>query len=479
MCSALAAGVLALAPVGAYAFQLGGGSSSGVAQPAAPIQVQQPVINSSTFQGSETTDKATDGVLDLTLADAIARGLKHNLGLILTSQSTLSSRGSQLEQLQSLLPTVTGKITESVQQTDLQALGLRGEGFPAIIGPYGYTDLRASLKWSLLDLSSLQNYLASKHNFAASKLSAADARDMVVLTVGNAYLLCIADKSRIDSVQAQVDTSKVSLDQAVSNHQAGTAPLLDELRARVDYQTQEQTLISTKNTYEKDKIALARAIGLPLEQKFELTDQEPYAALDPVDADAAVKQALGARQDLAAAQEQQTAAEQARHAATYERLPVISFSGDYGAIGVNVGNSRSTFDATGSLDIPIFEEAKLRGDAQSAQSQLNQAKAKLSDKQGQIGADVRDSLLDMESAAKQVEVARSNVELAKEALSEAQQRYKAGVSDNLAVSQALQAMAQADDQYVSSLYQHNVAKLSLARALGVADQKYQVYLGGK
>ncbi|MFT4111740.1 TolC family protein [Silvibacterium sp.] len=475
----LTAGVLALAPSGAYAFQLGGGGGGGVVQPSSPIQIQQPVINSQTYQGSETTDKATDVVLDLTLADAVARGLKHNLGLILTTQSTTSSHGSQLEELQSLLPTVTGKITESVQQTDLQALGLRGEGFPAIIGPYGYTDLRASLKWSLLDLSSLQNYLASKHNFAASKLSATDARDMVVLTVGNAYLLCIADKSRIDSVQAQVDTSKVSLDQAVSNHQAGTAPLLDELRARVDYQTQEQTLISTKNTYEKDKIALARVIGLPLEQKFQLVDQEPYAALDHVEADDAVKQALGARQDLAAAKEQQTAAEHARHAATDERLPVISFSGDYGDIGVNVGTSRSTFDATGSIDFPIFEEAKLRGDAKTAQSQLEQAKAKASDMQGQIGADVRDSLLDLESAAKQVEVARSNVELAKEALSEAQQRYKAGVSDNLAVSQALQSMAQADDQYVSSLYQHNVAKLSLARALGVADQKYQVYLGGK
>lgn len=478
-CSLAIAAALAIAPNGAYAFQFGSSSGGGVVQPSTPIQVQQPTINSTTFQGSETTDKATDGVLGLTLSDAIARGLKHNLGLILTGQTATTARGEQLENLQALLPTVTGKITESVQQTDLQALGLRGAGFPAVIGPYGYTDLRASLSWSLLDLSSLQNYLAAKHNFAASKLSASDAKDMVVLTVGNAYLLCIADKSRIDSVQAQVDTSKVSLDQAVSNHQAGTAPLLDELRARVDYQTQEQTLISTTNTFEKDKIALARAIGLPLEQKFELVDHEPYAALDGVDPQTAVKQALDARQDLAASKEMTSAAESARHAATYERIPTVKFTGDYGDIGVNVGNSRSTFDATGAVDFPVFEEAKLRGDAKSAQSQLEQAKAKQSDMQGQISADVRDSLLDLESAAKSVEVARSNVDLAKEALSEAQQRYKAGVSDNLAVSQALQSMAQADDQYVSSLYQHNVAKLSLARALGVADQKYQVYLGGK
>jgi outer membrane protein TolC len=477
--SLAAAAVAAVSCPQALAFQFGGSSSGGVVQPAAPIQVTQPQINSTTYQGSETTEKATNGTLPLSLEDAIARGLKHNLGLILTSQSVQNAHGTQLQELQALLPTLTGNIKESVGETNLQALGLRGTGFPVIIGPYGSTDIRATLKWSLLDLSALQNYLSAKHNFEGSKLSAVDARDLVVLTVGNAYLTCIADKARIDSAQAQVDTSKVSLDQAVANHQAGTAPLLDELRARVDYQTQQQTLISSQNQFDKDKIALARAIGLPLEQKYTLSDQAPYAPLDNLNADDAVKQALASRNDLKAMQEQVNAAERSRKAATDERLPTISFTGDYGDIGVNVLHSHGTGNATGSLDVPIFEEAKLRGDAKQSQSQLDQERAKLSDIQGQIGADVRDSILDIQSAAKQVEVAHSNVDLAREALSEAQQRYQAGVSDNLAVSQALQSLAQADDQYVSSLYQHNIAKLSLARALGVADQKYQVYVGGK
>jgi outer membrane protein TolC len=453
--------------------------SGGVVQPQAPIQVTQPQINSDTYKGSQVQQAATPGVLDLSLDDAIARGLKYNLGLILTSQSTLTARGSQLQELQSLLPTVTGKLTEAVQQTNLQALGLRGSSFPAIIGPYGYTDLRGTLKWSLVDLSSLQNYLASKHNFESSQLSVTDARDMVVLTVGNAYLLCIADEGLIEAAQAQVDTSKVSLDQAVANHQAGTSPLLDELRARVDYQTQQQTLISSTNQYEKDKIALARAIGLSLEQKFRLTDQAPYAPLDNLNADAAVNQAIASRYDLKAMQEQVVAAEHSRKAATAERYPAISFDGDYGDIGVNFGNSHGTGNATGSIDFPIFEEAKLRGDAKQAQSQLDQKRAQLSDLKGQISADVRDSILDIQAAAKQVEVARSNTELAKEALSEAQERYKAGVSDNLAVSQALQSVAQADNQYVGSLYQHNIAKLSLARAMGVAVSSYKTYVGGK
>jgi outer membrane protein TolC len=244
-------------------------------------------------------------------------------------------------------------------------------------------------------------------------------------------------------------------------------------------QTQQQTLISTTNQYDKDRIALARAIGLPLEQKYELTDQAPYSALDDVDADTAVKQALEARSDLKALSEQVEGAEQSRLAARAERYPTLSFEGDYGDIGVNVSHSHGTGDATGTLSVPLFEEAKLRGDAEMAQSQLDQKKAQLNDIRGQISADIRDSLLDIHSAQQLVEVAHSNVQLASEALSEAQQRYAAGVSDNLSVSQAEQSLAQANDQYVLSLYQHNVAKLELARALGVAEKNYKQYVGGK
>jgi len=453
--------------------------SSGTSSIPSPYQIPTPQQGGSGYQGSVVEDKPVDGVLPLSLDDAIQRGLKFNLGYILSNQNTLAANGSRLGELQALLPTVSASLKESVQQVNLAAEGLRIPGFPTIIGPFGYTDLRASLSWSLINVASLRNYLASKHNFQSSKLSVDDARDMVVLTVGNAYLLVVADKSRIDSAQAQVDTSKVSLDQAVQNHQAGTAPLLDELRARVDYQTQQQTLINAQNTYEKDKIALARAIGLPLEQKYSLTDQAPYAALDNVDPDTAVQQALASRNDLKAMEEQLKSAQQARSAATAERYPTINFTGDYGDIGVNFGNSHGTGDATGSIDIPVLEEGKLRGDARQAQAQLETKRAQFSDIHGQISADVRDSILDIRAAEKQVEVSRSNVELAKEALSEAQQRYAAGVSDNLAVSQAQQSVAQANDQYVDSLYAHNIAKLSLARALGVAEKNYKSYVGGK
>jgi outer membrane protein TolC len=338
--------------------------------------------------------------------------------------------------------------------------------------------LRATLSWSLVDVASLRNYLAARHNFAAATLSAQDARDMVVLTVGNAYLLALADETQVSSVEAQVATAKVSLDQAVANHDAGTAPLLDELRARVDYQSLEQQLIVARNALDKDKLALARTIGLPLEQKFTLADKAPYAAFDQIDVEAAIREAHANRKDLAALVEQTKAAEQQRKAATANRLPTFTFNGDYGDIGVNVAHSHGTGDAAGAISVPLFKEFALRGEAETAQARLDTSKAQLSDKGAQVDADVRDALLDIESAQKQVGVTQSSVALANEELKEAQERYASGVSDNLAVSQAQQSVAQANDQYVASLYRHNVAKLSLARALG-AGASYKNYLGGK
>jgi outer membrane protein TolC len=430
------------------------------------------------FQGSVAAGEASAQAIDLSLDEAIQRGLKANLGIILSGTQTAAARGERLSQLQSLLPAVDASAKETEMQVDLPAEGFRIPGFPTMIGPFGYTDVRASLSWSLIDVASLRNYLAARHNFAAAQLSAQDAREMVVLVVGNAYLLALADETRVASVEAQVATAKISLDQAVANHQAGTAPLLDELRARVDYQSLEQQLIAARNALEKDKLALARTIGLPLAQSFNLSDKAPYAAFDQLDVEATIRQAHANRKDLAAIVEQTKAAEEQRKAATAERLPTLKFNGDYGDIGATLSHSHGTGDATGTLSAPLFEEFALRGEAQVAQAQQDTAQARLSDKNAQVDADVRDALLDIASTGKLVEVARSSVELANEALSEAQQRYANGVSDNLAVSQAEQSVAQANDQYVTSLYRHNVAKLSLARALG-AGENYKSYLGGK
>lgn len=431
------------------------------------------------FQGSVVEGKATGSVMDLSLDEAIRRGLRNNLGIILQNSAQKNAGGQRLEELQALLPTVTGSASVEVQQVNLAAFGLKFPGLNPIVGPFQVVDFRAYLTQNLVNVSALQNYIAAKHNFQSARLTAEDARNLVVLTVGNAYLLCVADAARIEAVNAELATSKVSLDQATAAHNAGTSPKLDVLRAQVDYQNEEQRLISTKNELAKDKLALARTIGLPLDQQFRLTDQVPYAALDHIDADTAFAQALAARKDLAASAEQVKAAKAEKTSAWASQLPVASFSGDYGDLGTTPAHSHGTFTATGKVSAPILQIAKTRGQEEVADAQYEQAKAKLADQIQQVNADVRDSLLDIQAAAKLVEATHSNVELANEALSDAQQRFHAGVSDNLAVSQAQAQTELANDQYISALYQHNIAKLSLARALGIAQTNYKTYLGGK
>ena len=457
--------------------QLNSGGTSGSSQSGSGQSGSQ--VSPDSFKGSVVSGTATAGVMDLSLDDAIQRGLKTNLGIILQSSSTLNANGQRLEQLQALLPTVTGSGSYTVEQVNLAAYGIKFPGIKQIIGPFQVEDFQASLSQSVFNLPALQNYLQAKHNFQSAKFSAEDAKDMVVLTVGNAYLLCIADAARVEAVKAEMATSKVSLDQAVAAHDAGTSPKLDVLRAQVDYQNEQQSLISTANQLAKDKLALARTIGLPLDQEFALTDTAPYAALDQVDPKKAFEQALKNRKDLKALDESLKAAAAQKKAAWEQQLPTADVTGFFGDQGTTLGHSHGVYTATGEVTAPILQIAKTKGDEQVAGAQYTQAEAKLSDQVQQVNQDIRSSILDIEAAVKLVEATKSNVDLATEALSESQQRFHEGISDNLPVSQAQSQFEQANDQYISALYQHNVAKLSLARALGVAQTSYKTYLGGK
>lgn len=484
-----------LGAAGAFAQTPGATGSSNAPGPTTPAQVrtmqgglqqlsapggQNPAApTDDSFQGSIVSGQATSGVMDLSLEDAIGRGLKQNLGLILQTTQQQNARGQVLEALQPLLPTVTGDASIEVEQVNLAAFGLKFPGLNPIIGPFQVVDFRAYLTQNLVNVPSLENYLAAKHNFQAAKLTAEDAREMVVLTVGNAYLLCIADAARIDAVNAELATAKVSLDQATASHDAGVSPRLDVLRAQVDYQNEQQSLISATNQLAKDKLALARAIGLPLDQQFRLSDTEPYSALDNLDPQTAFADALKARKDLAAMNEQVEAARNQKTAAWADQLPTAKVSGDYGDIGETLGHSHGSYTVTGKIEAPILQIAKTKGEEDVADANYQQSKDKLNDQVQQVNAEIRDAILDIQSAEKLVDAAKSNLDLANEALSEAQQRFHAGVADNLPVSQAQSQTEQANEQYIAALYQHNAAKLSLARAMGVAETHWKDYLGGK
>jgi outer membrane protein TolC len=306
------------------------------------------------------------------------------------------------------------------------------------------------------------------------------ARGEVVQQVATAYLHAIAAASEIDNAGALERQDQVQLDNVRAAHLAGTAANLDELRARVQLQTQQQALINAENIFEKAKIALNRQIGLAPEQKIQLTEAAPYSELAAITIENAKQQAYNNRQDYQSMKQQIVAAELERKAVKHERMPTLSFTGNYGVIGIAGGNYHDMFTAMGTLSIPVFQEATFRGNRDVAVAQVDELTAQMADLRSRIDQQLRDSLLDLQTAAELVRVAHSNVDLATKTLEQTTDRFQAGIDDNLPVVQAQSTLAQAQTQYVNSVFQFNQAKLGLARNLGIVDTQYKTYIqGGK
>ena len=446
--------------------------------PAASIQVTSP-LNQSPYSGSVPQGTAKPEVVSLTFQDAIDLGLKNNLGVLLQSYNTIAARGQKWKELSELLPNVTGRISENAAQQNLAAEGLRFPGFPTFVGPFGFSDARVYLSQSILNLKALNRERGAAENERAAQFSYKDARDLVVLATGNAYLQALSGAARVETAEAQLQTAQSLYGKATDQQNAGLSPAIDTLRAQVEFQNRQQQLIVARNDFAKQKLALVRAIGLPVGQEIALVSKAPYDALTKFGIEASLQRAYASRSDYLAAAQQVRAAEYYRRGATAEYFPTIDATADYGDLGVNFGNSHGTFTVAGRLNIPIFQGGKVHADVLQSEATLRQARAQLDNLRGQIEYEVRTALLDIEAADQQVQVARSSVDLAEQTLTQARDRFSAGVTDNLEVVEAQQTVAAAHESYISSLYAHNLAKIELVRAMGYAEQGVRQYLKSK
>lgn len=455
--------------------QLGGTAAAPVPVPTAGMAS----TGQNPFLGGRPTGKATPGVLPLSLSDALSQGLRQNLGLILGEQGVQSAAGARLTALSGLLPNVAGRVTPERQVVNLAAYGFPlPPGTNPLIGPFNVFDARVSVTQTVFDWSAIQSARAGGEALAAAKLSFKDTRDMVVFVVANLYLQTVMAASQIEAAQAQVTTSQALYTRAVDMKTSGVVPAIEVLRAQVQLQAQQQRLIFFENEFAKRKLALARAIGLPLDQRYDLTDKVPYAALEPLSFEAALNQAYQSRADLQAAAAQVRAAEDTRSAARGQLLPSVRVTADAGKIGQTVASAMGTWTVVAGVRVPIFEGGAVRGRVEQASAALEQQRAQFEDLRVRVEYDVRAAFLDLKAADDRVRVARGAIDLANQQLTQAQDRFAAGVASNIEVVQAQEAVATASDNYISSLYAHNVAKISLARALGVAEAQAGRFLGG-
>jgi outer membrane protein TolC len=418
----------------------------------------------------------------LSLREAVDRALAYNLGTTGISLAVQQAEGQSRVVRSALMPNLNGGLTETIQQNNLAAQGLRisipipGIHFPTVVGPFNYFDLRARLSQTIADYSAISNYKASLETLHANEFLAKDARDLVVLAAGGAYLQALAAKARVEAARAQLATAHITTDQTGQQRAAGLLAQIDLNRSEVQEMTQQQRLVSLENDFAKQKIILARITGLPPNDKFELTDDVPFAASVPITEDDAVKAALAQRPDIRAAEAQIKAADRTRMAARAERLPSLALNADYGVIGTNPAQSHGTFSVTGTLRIPIWQGGRTEGDIEQANAALDLRKAELEDLKSRAESEVRNAFLDLQAATSQVEVARRNLDVTKETFTLTQQRFDAGVTNSLEVSQAQSAIASAELDVINSVFAHNVAKLSLARAQGNAAETVAQFL---
>lgn len=438
----------------------------------APVIRQGPQI---LFGGSIPSGPATAEQLDLSLREAIQRGLRYSLATLTSADLNESTVAERRRMLSAMLPKLYAGVTQVSSQIDLVAFGLSVPGFPPIVGPFGYQNARAYLSQTVYDRSSQQNLKSADETLKAAKLTGDEARNLVVQAVSNAYVAVLAANARVDAITAEVNTADALFTRATDNKAAGTIPAIEVLRAEVQLKREQQRLLAEKNNVEKAKLVLARAVGFAPGQKFRVTGTFTFESLS-VDMDGLLKEAYAKRADYLGAQANVKAAEFAVESAKAESRPTVAVDADYGLLGNTLAESHGTFSITAGVRIPIYSGGKNQSDIAQAEALLHNRQHAVDELRARIEFEIRTALLDLQSAADQVTVAKRNVELAAQTLDQAKDRFAAGVASNIEVVEAQQAVAQANEDHIASMNAHTSAKIALAAALGAAETEVPRFL---
>ena len=422
----------------------------------------------------------TPASVSLTLADCIRLGLRNNLGTLLADESTQEARARRVAALAQLMPNVTGRVQQSSTQVNLAAFGFAGfPGVSRIVGPFSVFDMRASVTQPVLNLRSLNGARATAETVRATGIEYQDARDTVAAVVAALYLDALAGAGRITSAEARVATAQALFDQAREFKASGVVPGIDVLRAEVQLSAQRQRLISLQSDSEIRKLHLARAIGLRANTALRLADPMPTGESGSLPSiDEAVGLALNSRMDYRSLEARAKAAQYRLKAATAGRMPSVNLNGDYGIIGKRPDNSHGTFTAAISLSVPLFDGNRVKAEEQEVASELARLHDQVAELRGRIEFEIREAHLNLRAAAEQLTVARGAHDLARLQEEQARDRFAAGVTSNLEVVQAQESVAATDENLISSLLAGNLAKASLARAIGSSEKYILTFLAG-
>jgi outer membrane protein TolC len=459
-------------------------SSAGPVPLPQPVRSQPLAVPPGSFLGGIPTGERSDAVERISIVSAISRALEHNLGVLTAQQSLGKAQGARWRALADLLPNVNGRVDETRQTINLAAFGFGGGAgspfgdIPTIVGPFNVFDARVSLTQSVLDFGALNAVRAESHNVQAARLMFRSARDYVIHVAGILYVQALAASARAEAATTQQETARALHQQALDLKEGGIIAGIDVLRAEVQLSSQMQRSTIAANEFEKAKLQLARVIGLPLGQAFELDPALPDLPASDMSVDAAVAVAYQTRPDYKAALERISAAEANRRSIVGDALPSVKVDANYGEIGLSPADARATYAVSGAVSVPIFNGGRTRGRLLEADADIRNRRAEAEDLKASIYYEVRAAFLDLEATSTQLALARRIRDLAGQQLTQARDRFAAGVGNNIEVVQAQDSVAVATEQFIAAQYGYDLAKGALVRGTGTSEDLLRQLLGG-
>jgi outer membrane protein TolC len=417
----------------------------------------------------------------LTLQDAIQKALQANLSVLLAGTRVDEAEGALARtRSAALLPRINAQTYANVQNRNLRAFGISVPGipFPSVVGPFSNYDFRIYAQQNVIDLASYRTMKASEHAVDAGKLDEQDARDLIVRSIAALYLDAQSAAARANAAQSRVTDSGTLLKLATDRHDAGKATGVDVLRAQVQLANDKQTLLVAQNQLKQSLPSLARNLGMRPGTSLELAEPLDYKALPQSEPSSLLPAALKARADyLSLATQRQGLVEQQR-ANRARFYPKLSLNGNIGELGRSIGSVQTTGLIQGQIDFTIFDRDRT-GEADQLASRVRRIDDQIADLERGVDQDIRQALLNLDSATEQVSVAKQGQELAQRELALAQDRFDTGTANNVEVVTAQDGLARAEENYIVAVSSHVDAKFALARAMGNTEKNMLEFMGNQ
>ena len=416
----------------------------------------------------------------LSLREAIALALKNNLSVRAAGTQVDEAGGTQVRKRSALEPIVTSAAFANLQDRNLQALGFSFSGveLPLTTGGFGTYDFRVFVQQPVVDRRAYHTYQSSKRQVDAAKLTYQDTRDLIIRQAAGYYLDAEAAAAEVQAGESRVVTSQALEKLAQDQHSAGVATRVDVLRAQVQLQRDQQSLLVARNNYQTALLVLQRFLGVRPGAPLELAEKLEFRSAAPPEPEQALRTALEARADYRSLRAQREALIEQQKAARDRYLPKLSINGDYGVFGRNFGQMPAIGQIQGTVTFTVFDRDR-KGEQKEIASRLQRVEVQIADLERGIEQDLRKAELDLQSAERQVAVTKSGADLAAEELKLSEDRFRSGVTDNIEVITAQSSLQSAQDDYISALARHADARMALARGLGATEQIYEGFLGPK